>query len=64
MLMKLNAPKKLTWQIAIILGLLGLIGYLAATVFTTVIPVLTPYAFWLAFAGFGLLGLGCFVKGL
>ena len=57
--MNLNAPKQITWLIAVILGVLGLIGALVHT-----IPVLSAYAFWLVFAGFVLLALGSFVKGL
>jgi len=56
--MKLNAPKKLTWLIAVILGAAGLLGSFVA------IPVLSAYAFWLVFAGLVLLALASFVKGL
>ena len=56
--MRLNAPKTLTWLIAIILGLLGLLGHFVA------LPIITPYAFWFVFAGLGLLALGNFLKGL
>jgi len=55
--MKLNAPKQLTWVIALILLVLGLIGMLVA------VPVLTAYAFWFAFVGGVLLLLGAFLKG-
>ena len=56
--MNLNAPKQITWLIAVILGVLGLIGYFVA------IPVVSIHAFWFVFAGFVLLALGSFVKGL
>ena len=56
--MKLNAPKNLTWLLALILGVVGLIGYFVA------IPIVSVYAFWFVFAGFALLALGCFLKGL
>jgi len=56
--MNLNAPKQLTWIIAVILGLLGLIGAI------TTVPFISAYAFWLVFAGLVLLALGCFLKGL
>ena len=56
--MKLNAPKQLTWWIAIILGILGLIGFFVA------LPVISAYAFWFVFAGLVLLALGSFIKGL
>ena len=56
--MRLNAPKKLTWLIAIILGVLGLLGAVVT------LPILSAIAFWLVFAGLVLLALGCFMKGL
>ena len=58
MRMKLNAPKKLTWLIAVVLGLLGLLGYFIA------IPFVSVNGFWFVVAGFGLLGLGTSLKGL
>ena len=57
-IMKLNAPKTITWIIAVVLGLLGLVGHLE------LIAALTPYAFWLAFIGFALLALGSYFSGL
>jgi hypothetical protein len=56
--MKLNAPKKMTWLLAVILGLLGLLSTFVA------IPFVSLYAFWFVFAGFGVLTLGTFLKGL
>ncbi len=56
--MKLNAPKVITWWIAVIVGVLGIVAS-----FVT-IPVLSVYAFWLVVVGFVLLVLGTFVKGL
>jgi hypothetical protein len=56
--MKLNPPKVITWWIAVILGVLALLGYLK-----TIAP-LTPYAFWLAIAGLALLAVANLVKGL
>lgn len=56
--MKLNAPKVITWWIAVIVGVLGIVAF-----FVT-IPVLSVYAFWLVVVGFVLLVLGTFVKGL
>jgi len=55
--MKLNAPKKMTWTVATILLVLGLIGELVA------VPFLSVYAFWFAFVGGVLLFLGSFLKG-
>jgi heme/copper-type cytochrome/quinol oxidase subunit 1 len=56
--MKLNAPKQITWWIALILGALGLLGTLVA------IPVLSTLAFWLALVGLVLLLVATFVTGL
>ena len=56
--MKLNAPKQLTWWIAIILGVVGLLGFFVA------LPFISAYAFWFVFAGLVLLVLGNFFKGL
>ena len=56
--MKTNAPRKLTVLIAIILGILALVGYFVA------IPFITVYAFWILFAGFVVLLAGSLLKGL
>ncbi|HET6604217.1 MAG TPA: hypothetical protein VFG21_08395 [Xanthomonadaceae bacterium] len=56
--MKLSAPKVITWWIAIALGALGLIGYLA------IVPALGAYAFWLVTAGLVLLMLATLLKDL
>ena len=55
--MNLNAPKKIVWMIAVILGILGILGYLIP------IPVVTGLAFWLVTVGFVLLVLGTTLKG-
>lgn len=57
--MKLSKPKNVTWIIAVILGVLGIIGFFASSV-----PIIGPLAFWFAFAGFALLALGTFFEGL
>ena len=57
--MKLTPPKMITFWIAVVLGVLGLIGKLAPTT-----AVIGPNAFWFVFVGFVLLVLGLFVKGL
>ncbi len=56
--MKLTPPKAITFWIAVVLGLLGLLSQLG--IFTA-IPIA---AFWLLFIGFVLLVLGLLVKGL
>jgi hypothetical protein len=56
--MKLTPPKTITFWIAVILGVLGLLGYLHT------IAVFTPYAFWLVFAGLVLLVIANLVKDL
>ncbi len=56
--MKLSAPKQNTWIIAVIVGVVGILA--------NVIPIvaLAGYSFWLVAAGFVVLGLATFVKGL
>lgn len=56
--MKLNAPKQITWIIALILGLLGLLGSLMG------IPVLSGLAIWVVAAGLALLLVATAVHGL
>ena len=56
--MKLTPPKVITWWVAVILGVLALLGYLKS------IAVLTPYAFSLAMAGLVLLAVATLVKDL
>jgi hypothetical protein len=56
--MQLNAPKQITWLIAVIIGAAGILSYLVT------IPGLSPSAFWLVAVGFVLLALGTFMKGL
>lgn len=56
--MKLNEPKVVTWWIAVILGVLGIVAK-----FVT-IPVLSSIAFWLVLAGLVLLALANLIKGL
>lgn len=56
--MRLSAPKKLTWWIAVIVGVIGSIGVL------TTLPVVGANAKYLVVFGFVLLALATFVKGL
>ena len=56
--MKLSPPKTITWWIALILGVLGLFGFLG------VIAALSQYAFWFVAVGLGLMLVATLVKGL
>ena len=56
--MKLNAPKNITWYIAVVVGVLGILGNLIT------IPVISGFAFWLVAIAFVLLALATFLKGL
>ena len=56
--MKLSEPKVITWWIAVILGVLGILAALVE------IPVLTGIAIWLVAAGFVILVVATLVKGL
>lgn len=56
--MSLNAPKNVTFYVAVVLAVLGLLG----TVVT--IPVVTGMAFWLVVIGFIVLAAGNLVSGL
>lgn len=54
--MKLSAPKKVTWWVALIVGVVGILAN-----FVT-IPFLSEYAFWLVVIGFVLLVLATYLK--
>jgi len=56
--MKLSKPKVITWWIAVILGVTGILATIVP------IPALAAYAFWLLAIGFILLVLGTALKGL
>jgi hypothetical protein len=56
--MKLTPPKEITFWIAVVLGILGLLAEIGT------LSVLPIAAFWLLFIGFALLVLGLLVKGL
>jgi hypothetical protein len=56
--MKLSAPKKTTWWIAVVLGVLGILGTFAS------IPFVSAYAFWFVAIAFVLLAIATYVKGL
>jgi len=55
--MKPSAPKVITWWIAFVLGMLGLLG--AGNV-----SGLSAYSFWFVFAGLVLMLVATLVKGL
>ena len=56
--MRLSAPKNVTFYIAVIIGVLGLIGVLVSS-----IPVLGQYGVWLVVIGFVILALGNLLEG-
>ena len=56
--MKLSAPKNITWWIAVVLGVLGILG-----TFVT-LPLVSANAFWFVAVGFILLALATFLKDL
>ena len=56
--MSLSAPKTVTWWIALIIGVVGILASLVA------IPVLSAYAFWLVAVAFVLLLVATFLPGL
>ena len=56
--MKLSAPRNITFWIAVVLAVLGVL----ATI--TTIPVLSGFAFWLVVIGFVLLAAGNMTSGL
>ena len=56
--MKLSAPKNVTWWIAVVVGVLGILGTLVS------IPLVSANAFWFVAVGFVLLALATLLKGL
>jgi heme/copper-type cytochrome/quinol oxidase subunit 1 len=56
--MRFSAPKQITWWIAVVVGVLGILATLVA------IPVLSGFAFWLVVIGFALLAVATVVEGL
>lgn len=57
--MKLSAPKKITWIIAVILAVVALIAMITPISFIS-----HTVAFWLLFVGFVILAVANYVKGL
>jgi len=56
--MKLSPPKNITWWIAVVIGVLGLLGKL------TNIPIVSGSEFWFVFVGFAILVLATLLKDL
>jgi uncharacterized membrane protein HdeD (DUF308 family) len=56
--MKLSAPKKVTWWIAVILGVLGILATFVS------LPLVSANAFWFVAIGFVLLALATLLNGL
>ncbi len=56
--MELSAPKQVTWWVAVVVGVVGILAN-----FVT-IPFLSDYAFWLVVIGFVLLVLATYLKDL
>ena len=55
--MRLSAPKKNTWWVAIVIGVVGIVAKFVA------IPFLSVYAFWLVVIAFVILALATYLKG-
>lgn len=57
--LKTNAPKQITWIVAVILGVVGILANL------TSLPVVTPeIGFWLVAVGWALLVIATIMAGL
>jgi len=56
--MRLSAPKRTTWWIAVIVGVIGAIGLFVS------LPVVGANAKYLVLFGFALLALATYLKGL
>lgn len=56
--MKLNAPKNVTWWIAVVIGVLGMLGSFVQ------LPLVSTYSFLFVAVGFVLLALATLLKGL
>lgn len=57
--MQLSPPKRATWFLATLLGLLAIVAYAIVD-----LPYITPYAFWILVVGFILLFLGTLLPGI
>ena len=55
--MNLSAPKNLTWIVAVVIGVLGLLAQLTGMTSETI-------AFWLVFLGFAVLAVATYIDGI
>lgn len=58
----MSAPKKGTFWLGFILGLLGILA--SSTLNILNVPFITAYSFWFMTIGFAILSIGCLFKGL
>jgi hypothetical protein len=56
--MKLNAPKQTVWLVAVILGVLGVLGNFVTIAFVS------TYAFWMVTIAFAVLAVSTAMKGV
>ena len=56
--MNTNAPRSITWIVAVAIGAIGILGYFIS------IPVISAYAFWLVVVGLVILAVATVIKGL
>ncbi len=56
--MKLSAPKQITFWVAVVVALIGLLASFVS------IPLLSAYALWIVVLGFVVLGAGNLVEGI
>ena len=56
--LKLSAPSQLFWIIALILGIVGILGAMG------IVVAIAPYGFWLVVAGWALLLIATIMRGM
>ena len=56
--MKLTAPKQITWWIALIIAILGLLGHFG------IVSAVASYAFWLVLIAYAVLAVATLTKGI
>lgn len=62
--MRLSAPKKATWWIALIIAAVDLAAVLLARYHVVNVPIVVAHKFLIMCIAFALLWLGTFIKGL